>query len=304
MIRRIALLSALLMILIPLPGARAQGGVRLEFLNVELWSEYDQPSMLVINEFAVAPNTTLPVEVKWRFPEAANLVAVAYENDGFLLNSPFESSAEQGDWQTISLSVDSYDTYHIEYYQPLVREGRIRMFDFKWIGDYGVNELRLSVSLPDDSVDVVTSPVLSSMEIQADRGLLFGIVSQSGLRMGSTYKFNLQYARDSDTLTDPNQANQVNPAEPLTTETEGRVSINNLPWIIGGIGIALIAIALSLYWRSTQTPSTSSIRPRIRRKGRGSKEDSGEPIYCHECGTRSTPGDRFCRTCGNRLRAA
>jgi hypothetical protein len=297
---RIILFFTLLIILILPAGARAQGGVRLEFLNVELWSEYDQPSMLVINEFAVAPNTTLPVEVKWRFPQAANLVAVAYENDGFLLNSPFESSAEQGDWQTISLQVDSYDTYHIEYYQPLEREGRIRMFDFKWIGDYGVNELRLSVSLPQDSVDIVTTPALSQMEVQADRGLLFGTASKSGLRMGSTYKFDMQYARDSETLTDPNQANQVNPSEALNTETEGRVSINNLPWIIGVIGIVLIAIALSLYWRSAQTTSTASIRSRFRRGG--SKEDSGEPIYCHECGTRSTPGDRFCRTCGSRLR--
>ncbi len=301
--KRIVFIFAFLIIMFPPAGAHAQGSVRLEFLNVELWSEFDQPSMLVINEFAVSPNTTLPVEVRWRFPRAANLVAVAYESDGFLLNSPFESSTEQGDWQTISLSVDTYDTYHIEYYQPLVREGRIRMFDFAWIGDYGVNELRLNVSLPDDSVDIVTTPALSPMEIQTDPGLLFGSVSKSGLMVGNSYRFNLQYARDSDTLTDPNQADQVNPSEPLDTETDGRVSINNLPWIIGGIGIALIAIALSLYWRSSQTSSTLSTNPRSRRQRGQFKEDSGEPIYCHECGTRSIPGDRFCRTCGSRLRA-
>ena len=62
--------------------------------------------MLVINEFVVATDTPLPVEVKWRFPEEGNLVAVAYEADGALLNTPFESSAEQGNWQTITLNVE------------------------------------------------------------------------------------------------------------------------------------------------------------------------------------------------------
>jgi hypothetical protein len=300
--KRIVLSLVLLVILVLPSGARAQGGLQLEFLSVELWSEYDQPSMLVINEFALAPGTTLPVDVKWRFPNEANLVAVAYEADGDLLNFPFESSAEQGDWQTISLKLDSYNTYHIEYYQPLARAGNVRSFAFKWIGDYGVSDLRLTMNLPPDSVDIDTTPVLSQIDLQPNLGLLVGTASKSDLKMGSSYQFNLQYARDSDALADPNQASQVNPSEPLSTDTDGRISVNNLPWIIGGIGIALIGIALFIYWRSAQTNSNASKRPRGRRQEARAREEGGQPAYCHECGTRTNPGDRFCRTCGSRLR--
>ena len=49
----------------------------------------------------------------------------------------------------------------------------------------------------------------------------------------------------------PNSAN-IQPSEPIGPNTEGRVSIDNLPWIIGGIGLALIGLALFFYWRSTQ----------------------------------------------------
>jgi hypothetical protein len=120
--------------------------------------------------------------------------------------------------------------------------------------------------------------------------------------MGSSYQFDLEYARDSDQLADPNQVNQVNPSEPLTTDTEGRVSVDNLPWIIGAIGIALIGIALFIYWRSAQTVPGTTNRPRRKRQEAASSEESGQPMYCHECGTRANPGDRFCRTCGSRIR--
>jgi len=299
--KQIAICIALLVILILPAGAQAQGGVKLEFLSIELWSEFDQPSMLVIHEFVVASDIPLPVEVKWRFPNEGNLVAVAYEDNGVLLNTPFESSAEQGDWQTITLNIDTYNTYHIEYYEPLVRTEVKRSFTYKWFGDYSIGELRLSVNLPADSVNVQTTPALTRFEAVPGRNQMIGGDVQSDLKMGRAYQFVLNYERNSDELTDPNQVNQVNPSEPLGSQTEGRVSVNNLPWIIGGIGIALIGFGLFFYWRSTRADSGSSKRARKRRQPSESQGDS-QPVYCHECGTRANASDRFCRTCGSRLR--
>jgi hypothetical protein len=108
----------------------------------------------------------------------------------------------------------------------------------------------------------------------------------------------MEYERTSDTLISTGQADQIQPAQPVGPDTAGRVSIANLPWIIGGFGLALIGIALFSYWRSTQSNESKP-----RRRHHKVPDDGDGQAYCHECGTRANAGDRFCRTCGSRLRA-
>jgi len=282
---------------------RAQGGVRLESISVALWAEFDQPSMLVINEFIVSQNITLPVKVTLRFPSDGNLIAVAYEANGQLVNTPFESPVAQGEWQTITVNVDSYAPYRIEYYQPLEREGNTRSFYFHWFGDYPAERFDLHVQLPADSVNVTPSPAFDSLELAPDGQHLVGTTTKSGLKMGQSYQFKIEYERESESLSDPSTANQVQPSEPIDENTTGRVSVDQIPWIIGLVGLAMIAFALFFYWRSLRgTPATSTSGRRRHRSTEGTA-DSSQASYCHECGTRSLPGDRFCRTCGSRLRA-
>lgn len=292
------LIFTLLLGLMVFPStAGAQGGTKLESINIELWSEFDRPSMLVINEFVVSQNTPLPAEVTMRFPKEGNLIAVAVKSNGGLFNSDFEGPVEQGDWQTITLNVQSYDPHRIEYYDPLTREGDQRLFTYQWFGDYYVKQFALNLLIPADSTNLVTTPPLSNTEISTNNLHLIGTVSQSEMKMGQSFEFDLDYTRTSDALADPNQTDQVQPSEPIGPNTPGRVSVNRLPWLIGGMGLALIIIALWVYWRSTQT---SEQKPRRRRAPHIQEKD--DQIYCHECGARAHPGDRFCRTCGSRLR--
>ena len=46
----------------------AQTNVTLTNVSVQLWPEYDQPSMLVITDFEVPANTQFPVSVTFRIP--------------------------------------------------------------------------------------------------------------------------------------------------------------------------------------------------------------------------------------------
>lgn len=284
--------------------AGAQGGVKLESLNVELWAEFDQPSMLVINEFVVSQETALPAKVTLRFPSDGNLIAVAYQADGQLVNTQFESPAEQGDWQTITINVDSYVPYRIEYYQPLERDGDTRSFYFNWFGDYRAENFNLLVQLPADSLNVNPQPAFDALDLSSDGRHLIGVASKAGLKMGQSYKFKIEYERQSDALTDPGAANQVQPSEPIDENTPGRVSVDQIPWIIGLVGLAMIASALFFYWRSLRgTAASPASSGRRKRRSTAGTEDPSQATYCHECGTRSMPGDRFCRTCGSRLRA-
>ncbi|HLO30503.1 MAG TPA: hypothetical protein VK249_15260, partial [Anaerolineales bacterium] len=231
--------------------AGAQGGIKLDAMKVELWSEYDQPSMLVINQFVVSQDTALPVTVTLRFPKDGNLVAVAEQNSSGLFDKDFKGPVAQGNWQTITINVDSYQPHRMEYYQPLIRDGNKRQFKYQWFGDYYVKEFTVAILVPADSTELITSPVLQSTATAENGSALSGIVTKSELKMGNSFQFDLAYQRTSDTLTNP--TDQVQPSEPVGADTPGRVSIANLPWIIGGFGLALIIIALFSYWRSTQS---------------------------------------------------
>lgn len=280
--------------------AGAEGAPKLDSLNVELWSEYDQPSMLVINQFVVSQDTPLPASVTLRFPKDGNLVAVATENnDGKLYTKDFAPPAEQGNWQTVTINVESYQPHRIEYYQPLTRDGNKREFKYQWFGDYYVKQFNVMILIPADSTELITSPVLQSTSTSNDGLLTLGTVTKNDMKVMSSFQFDLQYQRTSIALTNPDAADQVQPSQPVGKNTPGRVSITNLPWIIGGFGLALIVIALFSYWRSTQSSEEKPLRRRHRKEAEAASE---EEAYCHECGTRAHAGDRFCRTCGSRLR--
>lgn len=290
--------SLLALLIFPSP-AGAQGGVKLKAVNIELWSEYDKPSMLVIHQFIVDDSVSLPVNVKVRFPTDGNLTAVASLQEGQFVNIGYDGPEAQGDWQTVTLNVQSYVPYRIEYYQPFAREDKTRSFSFRWFGDYTVKEFNVTTQIPADSTEIVANPPLSNM-VQSDDGKhLLGVVSPGELKMGQSYEFKIEYQRDTDAVTRQGNGSNIQPSEPVNSNTEGRVSIDNLPWIIGGFGLALIALALFFYWRSTQAPER---RPRQRSRAGNTEEDTEEQAYCHECGTRAHAGDRFCRTCGSRLR--
>jgi hypothetical protein len=292
------LIFILLMGLIMIPSnAGAQNEIKFETLKVELWSEYDQPSMLVISEFVVSKDTPLPAIVTFRFPKDANLMAVAVNQTDGLFNVNFDGPTEQGNWETIKINVQTYDPHRVEYYQQFSRDGMMRTFEYQWFGDYAVNDFQIGLLIPADSSDVTTNPILSSTTTQGS--FLTGTATKSGLTAGQPYDFSLEYSRDSDAIINIGDSPVVQPSEPIGPETEGRISIDSLPYVIGGVGALLIVIAFFFYWRSTQAERSATPRKRRRPNNGGSAEGQA---YCHECGARAHEGDRFCRTCGSRLR--
>ena len=284
--------------------AGAQGGVNLKNVNIGLWSEYDQPSMLVIHEFLLDESTPLPAKVTIRFPKDGNLTAAAYTNsDGKLITTDVESSETQGNWQTVTLNVEAYLPYRIEYYQPLTREENKRSFTYQWFGDYPVGDFNLVAQLPSDSTNISSDPAFMNTTTSNQEKVFIGTISQKDLKMGQAGEYKLSYERASESVSKPANAANIQPSEPIGPSTTGRVSIDNLPWIIGAIGLALIGLALFFYWRSTQ--GTEQKLRRRRRSGSNQEQEQeaeGEQAYCHECGTRARAADRFCRTCGSKIR--
>ena len=90
----------------------------IDDMLVSIWSEYDQPEVLVIYRMKLDSNTTLPARLALRIPvEAGRPYNVAYYLEGempYLLDYQFRSDQK---WAWISFTTPS-NLIQIEYYDP------------------------------------------------------------------------------------------------------------------------------------------------------------------------------------------
>ena len=284
-----------LLILLNASPARAQNAVVLDTFNVQLWAEHDQPSMLVIYRFDVSAGTQIPTTLDIRVPSNGNITAVAFEEGGELLLADYKTNpVEDVHWQVITIFLTERTTYHVEYYQPLERNENKRSFTFKLTSDYDIDNFEVDVQVPKDSKAVKTTPAIPFVQ---DQLFLSGGAMMKSMSEGDEYQLQLEYSRTSDTPSVlPPSGQQVEPLVPVDANTDGRVTLDNLPYVFGGFGAILIVAALIYLLRSG-----SRIQGKPRQRKAQSQSKSSQ-IHCHECGTRAHDGDRFCRICGSKLR--
>ncbi len=281
-------------------SAHAQNTVRLASVKAQLWPEYDQRSMLVIYDFQLPSDATLPVGVTIRFPKDGNLIAVAsLGSGGSLVNADYLGPTSDTDWQSITVQVQTSTSYHIEYYQPLSISGQLRQFTYLWPGDYAVDDFSISVRIPTDTTNITSTPELQSTQESDGSPALAG--DFGALATGQEFPLQLTYTKTSDTLsvTQP----KLQPSQPLGSNTPGRVMLSNyLPYILGLLGLLLILGGAIYLWQSRR--GAGALVGRRRHAPAQNEREAGDAIYCHQCGTRAQAGDRFCRVCGSRLRGA
>ncbi|MBI1794340.1 MAG: zinc ribbon domain-containing protein [Chloroflexi bacterium] len=276
-------------------SVRAQSDIKLAGIQVQLWPEYDQPSMLVIYDFQVATSTALPASVSIRIPKDAKLSAVAQTTANGLVNAEYDGPAVVGDWQIVNVNITDLAVYRVEYYEPISKTGMSRQFTYVWPADYATDDFSISVRMPTDTTEAVMAPALSKG--QGKDGATYLQNDFGALPAGQSFSLDMKYTRTTDTLGVPQQ--KVQPSVPLNSETEGRVMFSNyLPYILGALGVTLIVGGLIYFWRSSRSGQSKG---RKRQTSQNEKESDSD-IYCHQCGARARIGDRFCRVCGTKLR--
>lgn len=278
-------------------SASAQSDAALSFVTVQLWPEYDQPSMLVIVDFQTAANTTLPATLTFRIPAGASLIAVAADTgNGQFLDHPYTGPIAEGEYQTFSMVVEQNIPYRFEYYESLTYNSDERIFSYLWDNEYAVENFQYLFLEPLDVTEVSLDPKHTAQE--TFNGLNYYDGAPVKLAAGEQYSLNVSYTKTTDTLVSDAQSVQI--AEPVNEDTPGRVSLaNSLPYIIGGLGIIMIAGGLMYYFQWGRHSAGSS---KQRRRVRFTTENDATSVYCPQCGSRAKPSDRFCRTCGARLR--
>ena len=297
-------LIILLLACAPLTLASAQGEVKLSSMEVDLWPEYDRPSVLVIYRITLPSTTTLPVDLSFRIPAAAGdpfAVAVRQmttEGEAGLFNIPYERQVV-GDWGVISLTATAPEL-RLEYYDPgLVKEGTARQFEYRWPGDYAVDALKIQVQQPLGASDMSISPA-SGQGVTGDDGLVYYNKEVGALTAAQTFGLTINYKKSNDDLTATNMP--VQPSAPVSVTPERSNLLVLLPWALGGLGVALIVGGVVWYLQSGKGKEDERLRRRHRPAPVKESESTGGYVYCHQCGKRAGPGDRFCRACGAKLR--
>lgn len=274
----------------------AQVDETLSSVSVEIWPEYDQPAVLIIYHISLSSNTTLPAIINLRIPAGAEVYAVAVADPvKGLLNAPYDRSV-QGSWATLKITASVLDV-QVEYYDVLNKTGSARHIVYEWPGDYAVDGFTVALQQPVGAINLVTYPTLIHSSAEQDGFVYFESMTQS-LPSGQTYTLTIDYQKATDALSITGLP--VQPVQPLTAATPGRITVNGvLPWVLAGFGAALIIVGVvgGLYiWKS----GTRNLRVSMRNRSSTPEEDTSL-VYCPKCGKRAQIGDVFCRTCGTRI---
>lgn len=306
MLRLFLLRLTLLAALFPASvGAQAQ--TSFKSLTVDLWPEFDRPSMLVMYQISLSAQVKLPTELSLRIPASAgapNAVAVC-QPDGSCFNTPYEQKPPLGEWSTLVIQATLPDL-RVEYYDPqLIKEGSNREFEYQWPGDFAVESFKIKVQQPPSAREMSLKPGMVSTSVAED-GMTYYNLDVGTVPAGQTVTLQINYQKDNEDLTFNEMP--VEPSEPLGGQNAiGRFSISTaLPFILGALGITLIAGGGLWYWlsgRQKAQPAKRTRRSRRKPAVQTAEESEGGVVYCHQCGNRASPGDRFCRLCGAPLRS-
>jgi hypothetical protein len=292
---------AILVVLMALWGSlpvQAQTNPHLSSVSVEIWPEYDQPSVLVISHISLSSEITLPFSLVLRVPAQADVFAVAASDPvNGLLNAPYDRTVN-GSWATLAITSNSYDV-QVEYYDTLVKNGTARHVVYEWSGDYAVDAFTVAIQQPVGATGMVINPIIANGNVGQD-GFLYYKSLPLSLAAGQSYTLTVDYEKATDTLSTTGLS--VQPTQPLDTNTPGRVTMSSLlPWVLAGIGGALIVVGVvaGLYmWKS----GTRRSSPSRKRHAPVQQPTETADVYCFQCGKRAQSGDVFCRTCGIRLK--
>lgn len=306
--RLILLLCLLASVLaLPAPALAQNSGVVLESVLVDVRPEFDQPSVLVMYLITLSPNVSLPADMSVRIPAGATVHAVAMENPTGVFNLDYEPVAA-GEWVEIQFTAP-VPNVRVEFYDPFDRkEGAEREYTIRWPGDYTVNDLTLQIQQPPTATGMNFVPP-QGQSSQAEDGLTYYGVPVGNVTAGTAFDLVMRYNKSDDMLTYPEQFQPAQPNQPVSDSTTGRVNMSQLlPWIIAGVGLALIIGGGVWYTLTGRAPAQSTAQrkrhinaPRSASAVSNPAPVSGESLFCSQCGKKANPGDTFCRSCGTRL---
>lgn len=303
--RRFTLTIALLLALLAagLSGAAAQSqATRLTELAVELWPDYDRPSMLVLLSGRLPADAALPATLSIPVPAGAEIHAVARFNEANALISDVTYDVENG---LLTLTTPS-DSFRVEYYAPYEADGNTYTYRFEWTSDLAVDSLATVVQQPLAATDIRITPQPASSGVERGDGLTYHTLAPRPVGAGEPFVVEVSYTVEAPVLSAPSQSlpeSSGSPA-PATDSAGGAVGYGISPWWLA-LGALVVAALIGGAWHLGRRQGTATRRrkPQPNRPPKqNSKAAPAAARYCHNCGQPAQAGDVFCRACGTPLK--
>ena len=294
--------------------AAAQGSTDLDLnlLEVELWPDFDEPSVLVLITGEFPPETQLPITFNWGLPADArvNVAARIDPSDNMIDDIEYIVGSD-------GLTITNPEfRFRIEYYVPYESDGVARNFEFTLPTGLSVDRLEVTVQQPASATRMSTMP---AHELVQDRGdtLTYLILPTRSISAEQVVSLSVAYEMGSDALT----ADLFNSPPVVTPPAEtSRFSDLNWPLLLAGIaglGLSIYFIGSGLKeWREQsgkpgRRRKSAKPKPRRPRKRAAASrrpaappqpQSTGQVAFCHNCGAGVQTDDRFCRSCGTQVR--
>lgn len=289
-------LIVMFVLLIPLSLSAQAPVTEIESLAVEIWPDYDRPSVLVLLTGILPTDTTLPVTLTIPLPEDADVNAVAHiTTEGTLTDQDITYSISDNELTVTSPSPN----FHVEFYMPYTAHELEREFAYTWEGNTAVTNLTAVIQQPLAASKINTTPDTNSTSIGSN-GLTYHNLPPQSLAANEPFTVSAAYTMSSDTLTVDLQNNTAVNTQPSAAITSQPADTSlNWPLLIAILGFILILFAV--IWQLLVHQKKNN-KPRKPQKIRSTPSTSTKAKYCHHCGLPLQPKDKFCRDCGTAVK--
>lgn len=246
--------------------ASAPVAPRLERLEISIWPEYDQPSVLVMLRGWLSPDTPLPTSIPLPIPTAAgspSAVAKRFPGGQLLVAQYMLEAGEEVN--TVYISTDSPEI-RLEYYVPLDLSTEARHYHFEWPGGLAASRVLFEVMQPTSATGFTVKPA-SRAPALADDGLTYQREDLGPATTDQTFTIEVDYTKSSPVLTANTMSSTAPQAPAQTSQSPAPVPASGAasqagpppsegvsPWLIPGlivIGVGVLLVFMALKGNKT-----------------------------------------------------
>lgn len=302
----------LVTIAVAAPLATAQTtATQLASLAVELWPDYDRPSVLVLLTGTLPEDAALPATLTIPIPPGADVNAVArFDENGGLLSDVDYTIADG----RLTLTTPA-SRFRVEYYTPYKAEGNNYTYTFDWTSDLSIDQMTAVVQQPVAATEFRVTPTPTGSTADRGDGLTYHTLPARAVGAGEPYAIDVAYSVAAPLLSAPSQT--------LPGATTAATSVSDTPttasgdfnpwWLLAGVAVLALAGGAWYLGHRQGSASSRSHKPQPARPAKSKPAGPKLPEttatktpaparYCHNCGRPAQAVDTFCRYCGTQLK--